>query len=96
MQETHHVTTVVCNAVLGYGKSVPGANDDLRASEIQQADYVNRLIDARFSEYKEIVIVARGWGVTVAIELGKVLQACTHARANLYLLDDGSLWIESN
>jgi hypothetical protein len=59
-------------AVIGYGKSVPGANDEVRISEIQQASNLLQLINSRYSLHSNIVLVSRGWGVTVAIELAKV------------------------
>ena len=72
------IRRVICESVsdrgvvLGHGESVPGKHDDSRLSIWEQAEYTSRLIDSDFSSHRDIVLVARGWGVNVALELGKV------------------------
>merc|ERR1712023_44491 len=69
--------------LLGHGGSVPGKHDDSRLSIWEQAEYTSRLIDSDFSSHRDIVLVARGWGVNVALELGKRLGS--RLRAQIYI-----------
>lgn len=61
--------------LLGHGESVPGRHDETRVSLFEQAEYVSKLLAADFAAHQEVVLVARGWGVNVALELGKRIRS---------------------
>jgi len=77
--------------LLGHGESVPGRHDS-RVSLFEQAEYLSKLLSMDFATHREIVVVARGWGVNVALELGKRLKTKLSAMIFIAPESDDLVW----